>query len=172
MASECNSGQGFKIKFNKLFINGQFIDSISEKTFKTIDPRNEEIITRVAEGDKEDVDAAVKAARQAFDHGPWPRMSAYERGRMIMKLADLIEEHIEELSTIDTLDAGKLHALGKALDIPGCSSIPRYYAGAADKIHGETLKMSGQFHAYTLREPIGGCGSHYSMELPFHVLFY
>ena len=75
-----------------------------------------------------------------------------------MKLADLIEEHIEELSTIDTLDAGKLHALGKALDIPGCSSILRYYAGAADKIHGETLKMSGQFHAYTLREPIGVVG--------------
>ncbi|KAJ0977851.1 hypothetical protein J5N97_013325 [Dioscorea zingiberensis] len=173
MASECNSntGQSLKIKFTKLFINGQFVDSISGKLFETRDPRTGDVITKVAEGDKEDVDLAVKAARQAFDHGPWPRMSGYERGRIMLKLADLIEEHIEELATIDTLDGGKLLSNGKQIDIPSCSSLLRYYAGAADKIHGETLKMSGQFQAYTLKEPIGVVGHITPWNFPSGIFF-
>ncbi|KAK9715304.1 hypothetical protein RND81_06G156000 [Saponaria officinalis] len=144
-----------EIKFTQLFINGEFVDAISGKTFETIDPRNGVVITRVAEGDAEDVDSAVKAARHAFDHGPWPRMSGYERGRAMMKLADLIEEHVEELATLDTMDAGKLFVIGKAHDIPDAAHCLRYFAGAADKIHGKTLKMSRAMQAYTLREPIG-----------------
>ncbi|KAF4365452.1 hypothetical protein F8388_012817 [Cannabis sativa] len=146
------------IKFTKLFINGQFVDSISGKTLETIDPRNGEVIARVAEGDKEDIDLAVKAARAAFDHGPWPRMSGTERGKIMMKFADLISQNVEELATLDSLDAGKLFSVGKSIDIPGAAATVRYYAGAADKVHGEVLKMSRPLHGYTLLEPIGVVG--------------
>ncbi|XP_023515646.1 aldehyde dehydrogenase family 2 member C4-like [Cucurbita pepo subsp. pepo] len=147
-----------KIKFTKLFINGQFLDSVSGKTLETIDPRTGEVIASVAAGDKEDVDLAVKAAREAFDHGPWPRMSGAERGRIMTKLAELIDAHVEELATLDTIDGGKSFHLGKIVDIPGAANTLRYYAGAADKIHGKILKMSRPLHGYTLLEPIGVVG--------------
>ncbi|XP_019458751.1 PREDICTED: aldehyde dehydrogenase family 2 member C4-like [Lupinus angustifolius] len=146
------------IKFTKLFINGQFVDSISGKEFETIDPRTEEVIAKISEGTKEDIDAAVKAARAAFDDGPWPRMPGAERAKVMMKWADIIDENIEELAALDTIDAGKLYNRGKAFDIPGVANTIRYYAGAADKIHGEVLKPSREFHAYTLMEPIGVVG--------------
>ncbi|KAG0461498.1 hypothetical protein HPP92_021795 [Vanilla planifolia] len=162
MARECNERCGWfkmpEIKFTKLFINGRFVDSISGKSFETRDPRSGEVIATVAEGDKEDVDLAVKAARKAFDHGKWPRISGFERGRIMSMFADLIEEHLEELAILESLDAGKLHHLCKILDIPGSSNSLRYFAGAADKIHGQTLKCSGEFHGYTLKEPIGVVG--------------
>ncbi|KNA16811.1 hypothetical protein SOVF_085790, partial [Spinacia oleracea] len=141
------------------------------KSFETIDPRNGEVITRVAEGDKEDIDLAVKAAREAFDHGPWPRMSGYARGRIMMKFADLIEEHVEELAALDSIDAGKLFTMGKILDIPGASHCLRYYAGAADKIHGQTLKMSRAMQGYTLREPIGVVGHIIPWNYPTTMFF-
>lgn len=160
------------IKYTKLFINGHFTDSLSGKTFETIDPRSGEAIAKIAEGDKEDVDLAVKAAREAFDHGRWPRMSGYERGRIMMKFADLIEENIEELATLDSIDAGKLLSLGKALDIPASVRYLRYYAGAADKIHGETLKMGGEYQAYTLKEPIGVVGHIIPWNYPTTMFFF
>ncbi|KAJ4959275.1 hypothetical protein NE237_026386 [Protea cynaroides] len=147
-----------KIKFTKLFINGEFVDAVSGKTFETIDPGTGEVIARIAEGDTEDVDLAVKAAREAFDHGKWPRMSGFERGKIIMKFADLIEENAEELAALDSIDAGKLYTSGTAFDLPFTADTFRYYAGASDKIHGETLKMSRALQAYTLREPIGVVG--------------
>ncbi|XP_038711366.1 aldehyde dehydrogenase family 2 member C4-like [Tripterygium wilfordii] len=147
-----------EIKFTKLFINGEFVDSVSGKTFETIDPRTGEVTARIAEGDKEDIDLAVKAARHAFDHGPWPRLPGAERGRIIMRLADLIEENLEELAALDAIDAGKLFAMGKAVDIPTAARVLRYYAGAADKIHGNVLKMSRELQGYTLREPVGVVG--------------
>ncbi|XP_010527198.1 PREDICTED: aldehyde dehydrogenase family 2 member C4 [Tarenaya hassleriana] len=157
-----NGGSAAKfpaIKFTKLFINGEFRDAVSGKTFETIDPRNGEVIGRIAEGDKEDVDLAVKAARQAFDHGPWPRFSGAERARLIHKFADLIEEHVEELAALDAMDGGKLFLWGKLTDIPVTAGHFRYYAGAADKIHGEVLKMTRpSMFGYTLKEPIGVVG--------------
>ncbi|KAK6130588.1 hypothetical protein DH2020_035680 [Rehmannia glutinosa] len=147
-----------EIKFTKLFINGEFIDSISGKTFETIDPRTEEVIAKVAEGDKEDVDLAVKAARQAFDHGPWPRLPGSERRRIMLKFADLIEENLEELAALDTIDAANLYSLTKGMHIHNAAELIRYYAGAGDKIHGATLKMSKELHGYTLVEPIGVVG--------------
>ncbi|KAF5482050.1 hypothetical protein F2P56_002649 [Juglans regia] len=159
------------IKFTKLFINGEFVDSVSGKTFETIDPRTEEVIARVAEGDKEDVNLAVEAARQAFDHGPWPRLPGSERGRIMMKFADLIDEHVEELAALEAIDAGKLFGLAKLRDIPSAANSLRYYAGAADKIHGEVLKMSREFHAYTLREPIGVVGLIIPWNFPTTILF-
>ncbi|EOA30390.1 hypothetical protein CARUB_v10013510mg [Capsella rubella] len=159
---KCNGGSSVKlpeIKFTKLFINGQFIDAASGKTFETIDPRNGEVIAHIAEGDKEDVDLAVNAARHAFDHGPWPRMTGFERGRLINKFADLIEQNVEELAKLDAVDGGKLFQLGKLADIPATAGNFRYNAGAADKIHGQTLKMTRQaLFGYTLKEPVGVVG--------------
>ena len=146
------------IKFTKLFINGQFVHSLSGKEFETIDPRTEEVIAKIAEGGKEDIDVAVKAARVAFDHGPWPRMPGAERARIMMKWADLIEQNIDEIAALEALDAGKLYHFCKAVDIPSAANTIRYYAGAADKIHGEVLKASRELHAYTLLEPIGVVG--------------
>ncbi|KAI3446976.1 hypothetical protein Pfo_003641 [Paulownia fortunei] len=147
-----------KIKFTKLFSNGEFVDSLSGKTFETIDPRTGEVIANIAQGEKEDVDLAVKAAREAFDNGPWPRLPGCERRRIMLKFADLIDENVEELAALDTIDAGKLYNLGKIMDIPSAAETIRYFAGAADKIHGSTLKMSRELQAYTLREPIGVVG--------------
>ncbi|KAI0524043.1 hypothetical protein KFK09_003407 [Dendrobium nobile] len=161
MTTESNGVSKLKtpeIKFTKIFINGQFIDSVSGKKFETIDPRTGEMVTQVAEGDKEDVDIAVKAAREAFDHGKWPRMSGFERGRILFKLADLIDQHGEELAMLDSIDAGKLLHITRAFDIPFAANCFRYYGGAADKIHGETLKCAGEFQAYTLKEPVGVVG--------------
>ncbi|XP_041008588.1 aldehyde dehydrogenase family 2 member C4-like [Juglans microcarpa x Juglans regia] len=159
------------IKFTKLFINGEFVDSISGKTFETVDPRTREVIANIAEGDKEDVDLAVKAARQAFDHGPWPRLPGYERGRIMMKFADLIEENVEELAALEIIDGGKLFNMNKAVDIPQAASSLRYYAGAADKIHGEVLKMSRELHGYTLQEPIGVVGYIIPWNVPSIMFF-
>ncbi|KAL4653895.1 hypothetical protein ACB092_01G339100 [Castanea dentata] len=159
------------IKFTKLFINGEFVDSISGKTFETIDPRTGEVIARIAEGDKEDVDLAVKAARHAFDDGPWPRLPGSERAKRMMKFADLIDQNVEELAALDTLDAGKLFSMGKAVEIPSSADTLRYYAGAADKIHGDVLKMSRDFHAYTLHEPIGVVGHIIPWNFPTTMFF-
>lgn len=159
------------IKFTKLFINGEFIDSISGKTFETINPSTEEVIASIAEGDKEDVDLAVKAARDAFDHGPWPRLPGSSRGRILMKFVDLIEENIEELAALDAIDAGKLFDWGKTVDIPVASNTLRYYAGAADKIHGQTLKMSREYQAYTLLEPYGVVGHIIPWNFPSSMFF-
>src|SRR3954469_21022036 len=96
-----------RVKDQPLFIGGKWVDSVSGKTFATTNPATGETICQVAEGDKADVDLAVKAARKASEEGPWPKMSAAERGRLLYKLADLIEEHAEELAALETLDNGK-----------------------------------------------------------------
>ncbi|EPS63925.1 alcohol dehydrogenase, partial [Genlisea aurea] len=161
MGSEKEYGDGDiipHIKFTKLFINGRFVDSLSGKTFETVDPRNEEVIAEISEGDKADVDLAVIAARQAFDRGPWPRLPGSKRRNVLLKLADLIEQHAEELAALDSIDAGKLFTIGKYGDIPAAVETIRYFAGAADKIHGTTVKMSREMQGYTLCEPIGVVG--------------
>ncbi|CAI0543220.1 unnamed protein product [Linum tenue] len=160
-----------KIRFTKLFIGGEFVDSVSGKTFETIDPRTGETIARVSEGDKEDIDLAVGAARRAFDHGPWPRLPGAARAKIMHKFADLIDQHIEELATLDTLNAGKLFSWGKAVDIPSVANTLRYFAGAADKIHGQVLKMSRELHAYTLLEPIGVVGLIIPWNFPSTMFF-
>src|SRR5438093_7669958 len=96
-----------KVKDQPLFVGGKWLDSASGKTFETINPATGEVICQVAEGGKADVDKAVKAARKAFEEGPWPKMSAAERGRLLHKLADLIEQNKEELAALESLDNGK-----------------------------------------------------------------
>ncbi|CAN0900154.1 Aldehyde dehydrogenase family 2 member C4 [Linum grandiflorum] len=160
-----------EIKYTKLFIDGKFVDSVSGKRFETIDPRTGDVISKVSEGDKDDIDLAVQAARRAFDHGPWPRLPGAARARIMNKFADLIDQHIEEIATLDTLNAGKLLSWGKAIDIPSTANTLRYYAGAADKIHGEVLKMSRELHAYTLREPVGVVGHIIPWNFPSTMFF-
>uniref|UniRef100_A0A0E0JKL9 Aldehyde dehydrogenase 1 n=1 Tax=Oryza punctata TaxID=4537 RepID=A0A0E0JKL9_ORYPU len=177
MAAANGDSKGFEvpkleIKFTKLFINGRFVDAVSGKTFETRDPRTGEVTAKIAEGDKADIDLAVKAAREAFDHGPWPRMSGFARGRILHKFADLVDQHVEELAALDTVDAGKLFAMGKLMDIPGGANLLRYYAGAADKIHGETLKMSRPCHGYTLKEPVGVVGHIVPWNYPTTMFFF
>ncbi|CAA7397190.1 unnamed protein product [Spirodela intermedia] len=160
-----------EIKFTKLFINGEFVDAVSRKTFETTEPRTGEVLASVAEGDKEDIDLAVKAAREAFDHGKWPRLPGSERGRIMRRLADLIDEHAEELAALESMDAGRLFTLGKIIDIPACSRNLRYFAGAADKIHGLTLKMSRELQGHTLKEPIGVVGHIIPWNFPSTMFF-
>lgn len=148
----------FPVEYTKLLINGEFVDAASGKTFETLDPRTEEVIAHVAEGDKEDVDRAVQAARKAFDEGPWPRMPAHERAKILQRFADLLEQHNDELAAFDSLDSGKTYEQARFAEIPGVVRNFRYYAGWADKIHGRTIPTEGANFAYTLHEPIGVCG--------------
>jgi len=142
----------------KLLIDGKWQDSRSGRTFATINPATEEEIAQVAEGDAADIDLAVKAARQAFDTGPWGRIDARDRGRMLYKLADLIEANIDDLAALETLDNGKPIGESRHADLPLVVDCFRYYAGWADKIHGQTVPIRGDYFCYTRREPVGVAG--------------
>ncbi|MBP6351970.1 MAG: aldehyde dehydrogenase family protein, partial [Candidatus Obscuribacter sp.] len=148
----------FLSKPKKLLIDGKWVDSISGKTFETINPATEEVLCRVAEGGKEDVDLAVKAARRAFETGPWRKMSTAERARIMLRLADLIEKHADELAQIETLDNGKPITESRYVDVPQTVETFRYYAGFATKLEGETINANSNFFTYTLREPVGVVG--------------
>lgn len=147
-----------KVQHTECFIGGKWRPAVSGKTFQTVNPATEEVICEVAEGDKEDVDAAVKAARQAFENGPWSRMDARDRGRCMYRLADLIESQIDELAALETLDNGKPISESRHGDLPLVIDVLRYYAGFADKIQGSTLPIRGNFFSYTRREAVGVAG--------------
>lgn len=146
-----------KPKATQLLIDGKFVNSASGKTFDTFNPATEQKIVSIQEADKQDVELAVKAARKAFDDGPWRRMSAYDRGQLMFKLADLMEKHADELAALESLDNGKPLSYSKAADIPLAIKCIRYYAGYADKIAGRTLPHSGPYMLYTREEPVGVC---------------
>jgi phenylacetaldehyde dehydrogenase len=148
----------------QLFINGQWADAASGKTFATPDPATGDTLANVAEGDAEDIDRAVRAARRAFEEGPWGRMTASERGRIIWRIGDLILEHTDELAQLESLDNGKPFVVAQAADVPLAADLFHYMAGWATKIEGNTINISvpympgANFHSYTLREPVGVCG--------------
>src|SRR5438477_8250312 len=147
-----------RIHQTQCFIGGQWIPAQSGKTFDTINPATEEVIASVAEGDAADIDLAAKAARQQFDGGEWSKMDARERGRLMFKLADLIEEESEELAALETLDNGKPIREARTGDVPLVLDVLRYYAGYADKIHGQTIPVRGNYFTYTRKEPVGVVG--------------
>src|SRR5947209_7353078 len=160
IAPDINSAAAqFVTKRGKILINNQWTDAASGKTFPTYDPATGEVLAQIAEGDKADIDRAVAAARKAFN-GPWRKMSPSERGKLIWKLADLLEKNQEEFATLETLDNGKPLTISKAADVPLAIDVFRYMAGWATKIEGNTLNISapGKYFAYTLREPIGVVG--------------
>ncbi|CAL5327236.1 hypothetical protein CsSME_00006901 [Camellia sinensis var. sinensis] len=147
-----------QINYTQLLINGQFVDSASGKTFPTLDPRTGEVIAHVAEGETEDINHAVAAARKAFDEGPWPRMTAYERSRILLRFADLVEKHSDEIAALETWNNGKPYEQAAKSELPLFVRLFHYYAGWADKIHGLTVPADGQYHVQTLHEPIGVAG--------------
>ncbi len=140
-----------------MYVDGRFVKAASGKQFPVYNPATGDVIAEVPEADAEDVNRAVLAARRAFDDGPWPRMSPSERGRMIWKLADLIEQHLEEFAEIESLDNGKPRSVARVADVPLAVDMFRYMAGWATKITGSTLPLSAgrDFHSYTVREPVG-----------------
>ncbi len=142
----------------KLHINGQEVDALTGLTFDTLNPATGEILARVARGSEEDIDVAVKAARKAFDVGPWSRIGTAERSRLIYKLADLMEENQEVLAQLETLDNGKPIREATAADVPLAIEHFRYYAGWSTKIVGQTIPVQGKFFNYTRHEPVGVVG--------------
>ena len=141
----------------QLFIDGKWVDAESGKTFTTPNPATGATLAEVAEGDKADIDKAVAAARRAFD-GRWSKVSARDRGRMMYKLAQLIEAKTKELAALETADNGKPIKESMYIDIPSVVENFEYFAGWATKIEGETIPVPGQMFNYTLREPVGVCG--------------
>ena len=149
---------------HKLLIDGEWVEAASGETFATFNPATEETLAEVAYGRAEDIERAVRAARKAFaDDSPWRRMNASDRGRLIWRIADLIEEHGDELAMLETLDNGKPHAIARAADVALSADLFRYMAGWPTKIEGNTVPISalpapGEYLAYTLREPVGVVG--------------
>ena len=149
----------FLRKPKKMLIGGEWVDSISGKTFATYNPADGEVLAQVAEGDQQDIDRAVRAARRAFESGPWPSMTPSRRGRLISKLADLLEEHLEEFAQLESLDNGKPLSVARAVDVPLSVDHLRYMSGWASKIEGSTIPISVEGHvAWTVREPVGVVG--------------
>src|SRR2546426_5866722 len=151
---------------DKLLIDGKWCDSVSGKTFDTFNPATGELLAQVAEGDAADIDLAVKAARKAFEEGPWSRTGATERGKMLYKLAELVRKQADELATLETLDTGKPISDARNIDVPLVADTIEYYAGWANKVQGETIPVSGAFFNYTLREPLGVVGGITAWNFP------
>ena len=149
----------------KLYINGKWIDSKSGKTFDVEDPATGKKISTCAAGNEQDINEAVMAARKCFDSGNWHvKIPPNERGKIVWKIAELIDQHTEELAQLESLDNGKPVAIAAGADVALSSDIFRYMAGWATKIEGETIPISvpytpgAQYHSYTLREPVGVVG--------------
>ncbi|MBP8296223.1 MAG: aldehyde dehydrogenase family protein [Burkholderiales bacterium] len=144
----------------RLLIDGQWVPARSGRTFESLNPADESVLARIAEGDAEDVDLAVAAARRAFDEGPWRGFKPYQRQRCLLSLADLIEDHLEELAWLDSLDMGgpvsRILTNGKRVP-----ERLRYYAGMAVTMRGETIENSvrGQVFSCTVKEPVGVVGA-------------
>ncbi len=147
-----------KVEHTECFIGGAWLPAASGKTFATVNPATEKPIAEVAEGDQADIDLAVDSARKAFESGPWSKMDARDRGRLMYKLADLIEDQIDDLAALESLDNGKPVKDARAADLPLVIDCLRYYAGYADKIHGSTIPVRGNYFTYTRKEPVGVVG--------------
>src|SRR6185369_6189987 len=155
-----------KIEPGKLLIGGEWIEG--SRNFKSVNPATGEVLTQVSDASATEVDQAVQAARKAFDghSGSWRRMSASERGRLLWRLADLIEQNIDEIAELETLDNGKPIFESRYVDLPMVIDVFRYYAGWATKIHGETINTSDSAFTYTLREPVGVVGAIVAWNFP------
>src|SRR3984885_15016194 len=158
---------GVAVSATKLLIDNRWIASESGKTFATINPSTGEEICQIAEADAADVD---KAARAAFEHGPWRKTLASERGRLLHRLADLIEKHGDELARLESLDNGKPVSVAKAVDVAATVGCFRYFAGWADKVHGKTIPIDGDFFCYTRHEPVGVVGQIIPWNFPMLML--
>ncbi|KAK9881173.1 hypothetical protein WA026_014521 [Henosepilachna vigintioctopunctata] len=160
-----------QIKYTKLFINNEFVEGVNKKYFATINPATGKTIVDIAEGEKEDIELAVEAAREAFRRkSEWRQLSASQRGQLINKLADLINENKEELATLESLDNGKPFQNSLAGDIPFAVSVLKYFGGLADKVHGQTLPADGEVFSLTKKEPVGVVGQIIPWNYPLAML--
>jgi phenylacetaldehyde dehydrogenase len=147
----------------QMYVDGQWVDALSGRRFETVDPATEQVITTVPRSGPEDVDLAVRAARRAFESGPWPAMTPAERQRMVWRIGEGIAARADVFAQLETIDNGKSVAVARAVDVTWAAEIFYYYAGWATKIEGRTIPVSvpwapgGRFHAFTLREPVGVC---------------
>jgi aldehyde dehydrogenase (NAD+) len=153
----------------RLFINNEFVEPSDGGTFETFNPATGEVLAKVAAASAADVDRAVKAARAALETGPWGKMDAADRGKLMFKLADLIEKNAEELAQLESLNCGKTIRDSRG-DMGGAVNTLRYYAGWADKIEGRTVPVRGNFLSYTLRQPIGVVGQIIPWNFPVLML--
>jgi len=148
-----------EIKYTQIFINNEFVNSVSGKTFPTINPSTGKKICDVQEGDKEDVEKAVAAAKKAFQYGSeWRNMDASKRGALIHKLADLVDRDAVYLASLETLDNGKPFSNSITVDVPAVGKMLRHFAGWTDKVQGRTIPVDGNYICYTRHEPVGVCG--------------
>jgi aldehyde dehydrogenase (NAD+) len=155
------------MKAGEIFVAGKWQAPASGETYQPINPANEEPVASVARGDERDIELAVTAARKAFDQGPWPRMSPHERGRMVWKLGELIQERLDEMAKLESLCTGKTMFDSGKVEIPFAAEVFRYYAGWATKIHGETLQLRDSAFTFTLRHPVGVVGAIVPWNFPF-----
>ncbi|UJR25369.1 hypothetical protein I4U23_006719 [Adineta vaga] len=159
------------VKYQKLFINNEFVDAISGNTFEVLNPATGDVITEVADASEKDIDRAVKAAKDAFRLGSeWRRMDPAARGGLLNKLADLIERDQAYLAALETFNNGKPFKDSYNIDIPHCISVLRYYAGWPDKMNGKVLPVAGDFFSYTRREPVGIVGQIIPWNFPMILL--
>src|SRR6204780_3076794 len=172
MASVVSSPYESKVAVSatKLLIDNRWVASESGRTFATINPSTGEEICQIAEADAADVEKAVQAARAAFERGPWRKTLASERGRLIYRLADLMEQNADELARLESLDNGKPVAIAKAVDVAASVGCYRYFAGWADKIHGKTIPIDGDYFCYTRHEPVGVVGQIIPWNFPMLML--
>ena len=167
--------RSFTTEQRNMLIGGKWVQATSGETFPTYDPATGRILAHVARGNKEDVDRAVRAAREAFENGPWRRLTPSERGRMLWKLGDLIEENGEELAELESLDNGMPVTVARAVFVPLIADMFRYMAGWPTKLEGSTVPISppylpgAEFHAYTRREPIGVVGQIIPWNVPLQM---
>jgi acyl-CoA reductase-like NAD-dependent aldehyde dehydrogenase len=152
---------------SEVFIGGQWRPPASGETYATINPATEEASAQVAKGDERDIDLAVQAARRAFDQGPWPRMAAAERARMLWKLADLITGNLDEMARLESINTGKTLFDSGKVELPFAAEVFRYYAGWTTKIHGDTLNLREGAFTFTLRQPLGVVGAIVPWNFPF-----
>ena len=158
------------IRFTKIFINNEFVDSKSGKVFETINPANGKVICEVQEGDKADIDEAVAAAKEAFKRGStWRQMNASSRGELLLKLAALIERDAVQLASLETVDNGMPFTQAWMADIQGSGRTLHYFSGMADKIVGQTIPVDGNFFCYTRHEPVGVVGSITPWNFPLYL---
>jgi aldehyde dehydrogenase (NAD+) len=158
-----------KVQLTKLFIDNKWVDPVDGGDFETINPATGEVLAKVAAADKADVDKAVKAARKALESGPWSTMDAADRGRLLFKLADLVEQKADELAALESLNCGKTIGDSKG-DMVGVANGLRYYGGWADKVEGRTVPVRGNFLSYTLRQPVGVVGQIIPWNFPLLML--
>ena len=155
------------MKAGEIFVAGKWQAPASGETYQPINPANEEPVGAVGKGDERDIDLAVAAARKAFDEGPWPRMSPHDRGRIVWRLGELIQQNLDEMARLESLCTGKTMFDSGKVEIPFAAEVFRYFAGWATKIHGETLPLRDNAFTFTLRHPVGVVGAIVPWNFPF-----